>query len=419
MKVQTGSLISPEPTRRQPAQQAPAGRQAQRGVDGLRDGAGKRDATTPASQVGKMDGYTVTVLAGRHNVETVENQPGKGNVVADILRSAGQPPAHGLQRDGGFEHVYSSRATLENRVALSSHGFAALDEGIQQAIAARSARPKQGAPVDTASARRDTGEKQLHLAPSFSPSLNESFSEVEFMASDAQPADLPTVSPPGREFSPRDTSLYWKGLTKSADPGLGMKTVTLFKQHPRKGLAFLAGKVNPNKFGGIIKNLFKIISSPFSARKALKQNCMSCAKAVDANLAELTSPGKKHDNIKFYQTKMASEGALDQEHRHPKDDMVVLDGRINAVRWLSEKVPAGKTAIITMPVKNRGFSHAMNLLHANNGKLFVIDGQNGKTYDLSEAGDRQRFESKYCNAGRRGHPAVVNFFLTGAAPDLE
>ena len=421
MKIQTGSLTHPELLNRQSGQQAPVSGREQRNIDGLPDGAGKRDTAGAPVQAGKMDGYTVTALAGRHIMETTGNQlpgPGKGNVAAAILYGAEQPPAHGLQHDSSFEHVFSGSATPQNRVARPSHGFASVDEGIQQAIAERRATPQRKASVGPTGTARGMVEQPLHLAPAFPSTLEESFSDAEIISLDSQPADLPSGPAPGREFSPRDTSTYWKGLTKSAAPGLGRKTATLFKQHPRRGLAFLARNVNPNKFGGIVKNLFQLISSPLRARKALKQNCMYCAKAVDANLAELASLGKKHNNIKFYQTKMASEGALDHVRRHPQDDQVALDGRINALKWLSEKIPAGNTAIITMPVKNRRFSHAMNLLHTNNGKLFVIDGQNGKTYDLDNTGDRQRFESRYCNAGKQGFPTVVDFFLTGAAPEL-
>lgn len=72
----------------------------------------------------------------------------------------------------------------------------------------------------------------------------------------------------------------------------------------------------------------------------------------------------------------------------------------------------GSRNIIMVPVKNRHFSHAMNLVRTETGH-FVIDGQSGRVYDLSSEGGRLNFDKRY---GRNHGLNLVQIYHTGDAP---
>ena len=55
----------------------------------------------------------------------------------------------------------------------------------------------------------------------------------------------------------------------------------------------------------------------------------------------------------------------------------------------------------------------MHCVHAADGSIHVIDGQNSKVYDLSHDAERKAFDDKF---GNNGGLCVARFFTTGPAP---
>ena len=396
---------------------------------------------TGIAQQGNFSGRVVVSLMGSDNFGLLRSFPSESqrdHSLANVLHSINGPGSRGVNGDLRSGGPQRSNSAIVPGSALSAKSFQNVQDVIQTEIIPQRGELRQstpahiqtGTPAGTAPGQLEEtapisesanarARQDTRLPPSgASVATAAEFSDYDL--GDLEGLDTGSEVPShadegGAIKTTRDTSVYWKGLTPSENNALGSQLATRFEQNPKGALSFLSKNVNPNKIGGMIKNLLKILSNPFRSKKVLKQNCLFCAKAVDANLAQLASPGRS-GSIRLYQTKMASEGALDQVNRSTLDSTFAIDGKTSAMEMLRNKVPRGKTAIITMPFKTRGFSHAMNLIHSTKGNLFVIDGQNGKTYDLQNAKDSRSFQSKYWNASNSGFPSIANIYVTGAAP---
>jgi len=168
---------------------------------------------------------------------------------------------------------------------------------------------------------------------------------------------------------------------------------------------YIADNVNPNRVYGNALNLGKAL---FGGPVVMNKNCVYCAKATDQNLAELTGGSPQH----FWIAEKTSSGDLPQSgssnHSPGPDD------RISAL--LAQDIPRGKRAVITVPQRDtKDYNHAMNVVHAGDGSIHVIDGQNSKVYNLSLEADRQSFDEKF---GHNGGTSHARFFTTGDAPRI-
>ena len=105
---------------------------------------------------------------------------------------------------------------------------------------------------------------------------------------------------------------------------------------------------------------------------ALNRNCTYCSKAVDRNLDALARQDFNH----YYVATETAQGSIsmDVENVHSQ----TLEKGQALTLLLSELVAEGERAIITVPVKDKGYSHnGMNFIHHSNG-CAVIDGQFNK-----------------------------------------
>lgn len=168
-------------------------------------------------------------------------------------------------------------------------------------------------------------------------------------------------------------------------------------------LRFIAANVNPNRAYGSLLNLGKMA---IGGAAALKQNCVYCSTAGDQNLAALASG----DTGSFWIADKTSSGTLPQQGS--ADQSVRKDDQVSTM--LAVHIPKGGRGIISVPQRDSpSYNHAMNCVHADDGSIQVIDGQNGKVYDLSKQTDQQAFDVKF---GNNGNLCVARFFTTGAAP---
>lgn len=200
-------------------------------------------------------------------------------------------------------------------------------------------------------------------------------------------------------------------MSPSFSSGLASRAhkVNAFQKSTREGYLsafnYIAKNTNPNYFLGIFRNIISFFSTG-----ALNQNCIFCSKAVDKNLAELTK-GTAND---FWVAEQTCRGSLPQNVEEKNYKAFVMQPEQNLSSELLASTRKGSRNIIMVPVKNKHFSHAMNLVRTEKGDI-VIDGQSGRIYDLSSAKDRQRFDGSY---GYR-HLGVVQIYHTGRAPVLE
>lgn len=273
-------------------------------------------------------------------------------------------------------------------------------------------------PISTGSGHQTTG---LNQTP---PSESQPRTSADVSRPASNPGGLPTrvsrsTSPPAGRVSLPPTSWRAPGAEASGQANLrqsenfllGIKEdagkATAFAAAAQGGhaasLQFIADNVNPNLAYGSLLNAGKAL---MGGPKALKQNCVYCAKAADQNLEALASGNP----TSFWSADKTSAGTLPQQGS--MDRSVRPDDGISGM--LAAEIAQGRRGIISVPQRDTpSYNHAMNVVHAENGAIHVIDGQNSKVYDLSKQEDCQAFDTKF---GHNGGPCVARFFETGAAP---
>lgn len=174
-------------------------------------------------------------------------------------------------------------------------------------------------------------------------------------------------------------------------------------QNLYRAYQYIAAHTNPHQLFGMVRNAVSYFSTG-----ALNQNCITCSKAVERNLAAMVD-GSINSFLIAGDTRQGSLSQEVSEHSlscfSPFPDAPIS-------QQLLEKTQVNTRYIISVPCKNKEFNHAMNLVRSEFG-MVVIDGQFGKVYDLSTRQGRQRFDERF---GASGGFSVVQLYLTGAAP---
>ena len=180
-----------------------------------------------------------------------------------------------------------------------------------------------------------------------------------------------------------------------------------FRDQTSKGLReafnYIARHVNPHQFNGMLSNVLSIFSGG-----ALNQNCVTCSKAVEKNLAAMES--KQIDN--FWVAESTVKSGLAQNVSPEHYTTFPLEPKQPLSKQLLQHSQEESRSIIIVPVKGKGFSHAMNLVRTSAGAI-VIDGQFGVLYNLNLAKDKQNFDKHY---GPGNGTNVVQVYQTGLAP---
>jgi hypothetical protein len=188
------------------------------------------------------------------------------------------------------------------------------------------------------------------------------------------------------------------------DAGKGTAFTAAAQGGHAASLQFIADNVNPNLAYGSLLNAGKALWG--TGPMALKQNCVYCAKAADQNLEALASGNP----TSFWSADKTSAGTLPPQGSVDKG----LKPDDSIARMLTAEIGPGRRGIISVPQRDTpSYNHAMNVVHAEDGSIHVIDGQNSKVYDFSKQEDYQAFDTKF---GHNGGPCVARFFETGVAP---
>lgn len=233
---------------------------------------------------------------------------------------------------------------------------------------------------------------------------------------DNNPAGHFVISPNVREKTARKNenfylSHYVKNVTEtpSFEQGLTCQVRKLggycsgLKNNDLLIFCHIANNTNPNYFLGIFRNIFSFFSTG-----SLNQNCVFCSKAVDKNLAALAQ-GRTDT---FWVARSTGRGTLPQNVQEDSYNTFVMRTEQPLSSQLLASTREGSRNIIMVPVKNRHFSHSMNLVRTESGD-FVIDGQLGRVYYLSSAEGRSNFDKRY---GRNHGLNLVQIYHTGSAP---
>ena len=136
---------------------------------------------------------------------------------------------------------------------------------------------------------------------------------------------------------------------------------------------------------GIFRNVLRFFSTG-----TLNQNCVFCSKAVDKNLAALEQ-GRIET---FWVAQSTGRGSLPQNVWEGSYSAFVMQSEATLSSQLMARCREGSRNIIMVPVRNRHFSHAMNLVATVSGAM-VIDGQAGRVYDLASTQGRLNFDRRY------------------------
>ncbi|MYM60568.1 hypothetical protein GTG28_15150 [Vibrio sp. OCN044] len=185
-----------------------------------------------------------------------------------------------------------------------------------------------------------------------------------------------------------------------------------FQSSVEKGLnaalEFISQSSNPNQITSMDGDESSLIKHN---KIAPNLNCTYCSKAVDRNLDALAREDFNH----YYVATESAEGSISEnvENVHSQK----LEKGQQLTRLLSDLVAQGKRAIITVPVKDRGYSHTVNFIHHSNG-CAVIDGQLKQLYNFNSEADRENFDSRY-GVGVDTEPATITVWNTGSFPILK
>ncbi len=181
-----------------------------------------------------------------------------------------------------------------------------------------------------------------------------------------------------------------------------------FYQNPEKFFKIVAQQTNLNRLYYMWQNFLDIVKALIQLKRpktfALNQNCVACAETLDKTLAAYKDV-KNMQNCPLYtcQTRQAK--------NLRESDTTTLITKKTILELLREKIPTHNRAIISVPVKNRSYNHAMNYIRFDHQKDYVLCGQTGKVYDFTNQKDIALFNRKYNELDR-----FLQYKITGAAP---
>ncbi|EJH1737700.1 hypothetical protein NCT62_004435 [Escherichia coli] len=178
-----------------------------------------------------------------------------------------------------------------------------------------------------------------------------------------------------------------------------------YKQSLTSAIYYIAQHVNPHQILGVIRNI-----GSFFIDGTLNKNCIICSKAVENNIALL----KDGDINGFWIAESTAQGGLPQNISPENYTTFLLKNDFSLSNQLLCKCKERSRNIIVVPVKNKKFTHAMNIIITDIG-AFIIDGQFGICYNLNSLKDRHAFDNRY---GTGDNINIVQIYNTGEAPDI-
>ncbi len=223
------------------------------------------------------------------------------------------------------------------------------------------------------------------------------------------------ISQDARESTPAGTKTTFLPDDARLNDELGLRAERDLNANPKDFLQFVARNTNPQRTWFSFKNLLNILTDLISLKKptlVLNQNSVHCARAVDQTLAQFTPQGRGPDTPRLHQVAEGRRGAFEALiNQHPG---LALEDQGAFIRELTEAIGEGSRGCISMPVKGRPFSHAMNVVNMTGGNgLYIVCGQQNRVYDLNDPGDLEHFWSRY--EIRQNQAAVIA--RTGQAPE--
>lgn len=211
-----------------------------------------------------------------------------------------------------------------------------------------------------------------------------------------------------------DEATFYQGIGQHQTTTTGDNCYKLLQLNINEGLHYLATKANPHKLQGGMQNVFDYLVGRNSGAIALR-NCITCAKAVDVNMGLMLD--RQNDSVvplKFWEAIDTRAGVISQVTAQSQTIGILPEQSVSSL--LLSALPQGQRAIITVPVSGEKDSHAMNLFHFDSGQCFLVDGQNGKSYDLQHPADRTALDSQYNAQGRDLAPIMLH--TTGDLPNF-
>lgn len=205
---------------------------------------------------------------------------------------------------------------------------------------------------------------------------------------------------------------------------------------PKKVLGFVAKNTNPGWLAFSWNNLMdalracyeKLSLSPL-VEVVFSQNCVHCARAVDQTLAQMQAfrQGKTSDlDLMQVDQGKADEFYLIHGAMNSKGLAVKDEQGVHFLEHLKNAVLPGQRACIAVPVKSVGgkFSHAMNFVNLGPSvgqmadRCFILCGQTGRVYDLSDASDVRRFCDRYDSPDPERQSVLYALPSEEAGPEL-
>lgn len=185
------------------------------------------------------------------------------------------------------------------------------------------------------------------------------------------------------------------------------------------GIKYIAGNCNPNQTWGNICNGANYLANKISGKEnnplILNQNCVSCAKAAERNLAQIE---KKQINT-FYVAENYDRGYIPNDSDCNPANYISCSPNDHPGKSFSSTIldysEPNTRYLLNVTVK--GYSgHAMNLVRNNVGN-FVIDAQMNVIYNLNSEKDADAFNKKFGQNSQGYYNAVMQ--KTGTWSDIE
>ncbi len=217
----------------------------------------------------------------------------------------------------------------------------------------------------------------------------------------------------------------------SANPGLKAEIgsrVTLGQPRSDPGafLRFVAHNTNPHQARFSWSNLLTALAdcvrqlSPSPLIKlVLSQNCVHCARAVDQTLQRSFDPQNSDPGgPDLFQVDRGHMGNFYEICGMDQLQSIAVDTHDHGayLQALKGIVRSGEYACISVPVAaaDGRFGHAMNIVNAGPGaepgadRIYIVCGQSGRVFDLSNADDGAAFCARHANTST-GEDAQVYY----------
>lgn len=261
------------------------------------------------------------------------------------------------------------------------------------------------------------------LAPVAAPVIPDTVDDFD-LAEDVDFQSTDTVREMGELFDAR--AMHYPSASPALKTEMDSRVLAgQARSDPGEFLRFIAKNTNPHQLSFSWSNLLTALANCARALSpsplihlVLSQNCVHCARAVNETLQRSFDPQGSSAGADLFQVDRGQMGNFYEICGSDKLQTVTVDTRDQQAYLPAMKAIArsGEYACISVPVAKADgkFGHAMNIVNAGPeaqggaDRIFIVCGQSGKVFDLSNADDTAAFCARHMNTSS-SEPSTIYF----------